>query len=613
MSTPSRGADAPAAAAASAPMAANATMNGTAKAGAALAGAGATGPNNAAIENELLSSYLYYVLGAIALALIIWRVSTWVVHYTRTVSSLGNESQRYFARENPKWMWFKRELQYAPIFSKRHNREIQLSSAVNIGTLPSRLQLVLLTGYCATNILFCVWKIPLHQNFDSVASQLRNRTGVLSVINMVPLFLMAGRNNPLIPLLGISFDTMNLMHRWLGRITIAEAIIHTVAYMVPKGNAGMDVGTIFASIFKSPFMLPGMIGTIAFTFILFQASSPARHAFYETFKILHILAAGVAVAGVWYHLAFKPLPQLKYIYAVVALWAFDRAARMLRVAYGNFGSGGSKTLIEALPDNACRVTVNMARPWKFKPGQHAYLYFPTISWTQSHPFSVAWSEDGEQPDGEKGLAMSRQDVAATRKTSISFVIRARTGATASLYKKAAANPGGRLMTTCWAEGPYGGMHEMSSYGTAMLFAGGVGITQAVPHVRELVAGFNNGTVAARKVVLVWIIQSPEHLEWIRPWMTEILAMERRRDVLRIMLFVSRPRSTKEIHSPSATVQMFPGRPNIETLLTMEMENQVGTLGVSVCGPGALSDEVRCAVRKRQEFGAIDFCEEAFSW
>lgn len=42
-------------------------------------------------------------------------------------------------------------------------------------------------------------------------------------------------------------------------------------------------------------------------------------------------------------------------------------------------------------------------------------------------------------------------------------------------------------------------------------------------------------------------------------MTDILAMERRREVLEIQLFVTRPSSTKAIHSPSATVQMFPGR------------------------------------------------------
>jgi len=196
---------------------------------------------------------------------------------------------------------------------------------------------------------------------------------------------------------------------------------------------------------------------------------------------------------------------------------------------------------------------------------------------------------------------------------MSFVVRCRTGFTANLLKKAESSPDGRLFTKCFAEGPYGGMHKMHSYGTVMLFAGGIGITHQVPHVRDLVAGFANGTVAARKVILVWVIQSPEHLEWIRPWMTEILAMDRRRDVLRIMLFVSRPRSTKEIHSPSATVQMFPGRPNVMTLLDMEIDNQVGAMGVSVCGSGSLSDDVRKAVRERSGRSNIDFVEEAFSW
>lgn len=344
----------------------------------------------------------------------------------------------------------------------------------------------------------------------------------------------------------------------------------------------------------------------------FQAASIVRHAYYETFKVLHILFAIVAVVGVWYHLKLANIIQIKYMYAVVALWGFDRLARLARLGYNNLGAGGTKTLVEALPGNACRVTVTMARPWFFRPGQHAYLYFPGISMWQSHPFSAAWSDEAEPLDGEK-LPMDRNEILARRKTTMSFVIRARTGFTEQLYEKASACKDGMMFTKCLVEGPYGGQHRLESYGTVMLFAGGVGITQAVPHVRDLVIGYNNGTVAVRKLILVWTIQSPEHLEWIRPWMTEILSMERRREVLRIMLFVSRPRSTREIHSPSATVQMFPGRPNIDTLLGIEMENQVGAIGVSVCGPGALSDEVRSAVRKKQYQGEIDFVEESFTW
>ncbi|KAL7626935.1 hypothetical protein AAE478_003709 [Parahypoxylon ruwenzoriense] len=564
-----------------------------------------------AMENESLSRYLLIVCAAVSAALIIWHLTTGLIRYIRTVTNLSNDTQRFYVRPSTKFSWIKKNLLYSPLFRKRHNREFQLSSAINVGTLPTRFQFFFLAAYFATNIAFCVIHIPWAETYEDACRQLRNRSGTLSTVNMIPLFLMAGRNNPLIGLLNISFDTFNLMHRWFGRIVVLEAVCHTFAFWAGSA-AGKGWAAAVSGSLTRPFMLYGFIATCAFVAIFFQAASIARHAFYETFKILHILLAALAVAGLWYHLDLAQLSAIKWLIPVIPIWAGDRIIRVARIIYHNIGRGGTRTLVEALPGNAVRVTVTMARPWTFRPGQHAYLYMPTISFWQSHPFSLAWSEEAEDLKSDK-LAMNRQDVLAMRKTSMSFIIRARTGMTNTLYQRAAACPDGRLLTRCFVEGPYGGEHMMHSYGTVMLFAGGVGVTHAVPHVRDLVTGFANGTVATRKVVLVWIIQSPEHLEWIRPWMTEILAMDRRRDVLRIMLFVSRPRSTKEIHSPSSTVQMFPGRPNIETLISMETEQQIGAMGVTVCGPGALSDEVRQAVRRRQYHSSIDFIEEAFSW
>ena len=286
---------------------------------------------------------------------------------------------------------------------------------------------------------------------------------------------------------------------------------------------------------------------------------------------------------------------------------------MLSLVYRNIGQGGTKAVVETLPGDAIRVTLKVARPWAFRPGQSVFVTIPSVGMWTSHPFSVAWSDEEERFDSEKGLAMSRQDILSSRRTSMSLIIRRRTGFTNHLYEKADRAPENQITVNAFVEGPYGGLQNLHSYGTVMLFAGGVGITHQVPYVRDLVAGYANGTVAARRVLLVWIIQSPEHLEWIRPWMTTILAMDKRRDILRIQLFVTRPRSTKEIHSPSATVQMFPGKPNVDTLIDMESENQVGAMGVSVCGTGGLSDDVRMAVRKRQGLRNIDFMEESYSW
>ena len=162
----------------------------------ATAGTGGTSATSAALDsmdiysspktaNMLLPKYLYLVLGSISVALIIWRVSTLVLRHVRHIAGLNNDRQTYFASASEKVSWFKKSVQYAPIFGTRHNREFQLSSAVNMGTLPTRLQLVFIVGYLATNVAFCLRGIALHENFATAASQFRNRTGVLAVVNMV--------------------------------------------------------------------------------------------------------------------------------------------------------------------------------------------------------------------------------------------------------------------------------------------------------------------------------------------------------------------------------------------------------------------------------------------
>jgi ferredoxin-NADP reductase len=360
------------------------------------------------------------------------------------------------------------------------------------------------------------------------------------------------------------------------------------------------------------FIFSGTLGFAAFCLLLLQSPSIIRHAFYETFLHIHILFAMTAVVAVWIHLKGRAAQTL--LLGAVILWALERSMRIYLIIRNNFSKRGvTKAEIEALPGDALRVTLRTARTWKFQPGQHIYLYIPSIGMWTSHPFSLAWSEESSDLSAEKSLPVSRQDLFAGATKSTSLIIRRRTGFTDTLYRKAeAASKVGPLQTTALVEGPYGNQ-SFQSYGTVLLFAAGVGITHQVPHVRDLVAAYANGTAATRKVVLIWIIQSPEHLEWIRPWMTQILGMEKRRDILKIMLFVTRPRSTKEIHSPSASVQMFPGKPDVSALIAKEQERQVGAMAISVCGTGGLSDDVRKGMRERCEDSEIDFFEEAFSW
>jgi hypothetical protein len=87
-------------------------------------------------------------------------------------------------------------------------------------------------------------------------------------------------------------------------------------------------------------------------------------------------------------------------------------------------------------------------------------------WT-NHPFSVAWSEEEEDltiasAADEKGLPMNRQDILEHHKTSMSFIIRRRTGFTDKLFKKADLSAAGRFSTSAYVEGPYGEYRSLFS-------------------------------------------------------------------------------------------------------------------------------------------------------
>ncbi|KAI1391936.1 ferric reductase like transmembrane component-domain-containing protein [Hypoxylon trugodes] len=573
--------------------------------------------------NMLFKEMLWWTLGAMALIVLSIRLVEMGWTKLRHVSAMSIPAERQSYWKKSQWSWMpslKKNLIYAPLWKKRHNREIKLSSAISIGTLPSRLHSVILGIYLLSNFVYMFYEHWTQENRYALAAEIRGRSGTLSLVNMVPLIIMAGRNNPLIVMLGVSFDTYNLLHRWMGRMVIIEAVIHTIAWACVEVAADGFSGMNFKLLHDS-FLASGLAGTIALVIILFLSLSPVRHAFYETFLNFHIILAFIVFAMTWVHCAAAHiaggLPQLPWVIAIFLIWVAERLARMFRLAYNNWSKKGGFTeaVVEPLAGDASRVTMHLPRYVDVKPGTHAYVRFMGVNPWENHPFSIAWVEHHPEADkttlGEKAEGESQIKRGTT---SVSFIIGAHTGFTRQLYNKALKEGSQSIRIRAAMEGPYAGHHSLESYGHAVLFAGSTGITHQISYIKPLIEGFNEGIIATRRITLVWIIRDTESLEWVRPWMDEILRMPRRREILNIRLFVTRPKNSKEIHSASSTVQMFPGRPNIPTLLKKEVEGQIGAMCVSVCGPGALADDVRQAVRDVQdENSVVDFVEESFTW
>lgn len=571
--------------------------------------------------NILFRNVLWWTLGIVGMIVLLVRILEILWAKLRQVSamSMPREKQSYWKFSQWGWMpAMKKHMIYAPLWNKRHNREIRLSSVVNVGTLPSRLHAILLLSYLGSNVaylFFLDWKV---RNKYALCAELRGRSGTLAVVNMLPLIIFAGRNNPFIWMLKISFDTYNLLHRWLGRIVVIEIFIHTVAWAIPA-VADEGWGDAFRSVTEGSFIGSGFIGTIALVLLMILAVSPLRHAFYETFLNVHILLALVAFVATWVHCATSGLagglPQLPYIMSVMALWFADRFVRFLRLAYTNWSRKGfTDAYCEAMPGEVTRVTLHLPRYKDIRPGTHAYLRFAGITSWESHPFSIAWVEHsgGEAlPTSEKSPLNGVVDKSQAT-TVVSFIIGAQTGLTRKLFQEASLSPKGVRLRAAM-EGPYAGHHNLDSYGHLVLFAGSTGITHQISYLRHHLQGYNDATVATRRLTLIWVVRTYESLEWIRPFMDTVLQVPNRKDVLRIQVFVTRPTNPQDIVSTSSTVTLFPGRPNIPLLLSKEVQEQVGAMVVSVCGPGALADDVRGAVRAVQGDTVVDFIEESFTW
>lgn len=595
-------------------------------------------------RDVIITRIIYVSIIAGAFVVFCGRVAQISHSYLRLLTSLGasRRQQEYFSIEGSSiWTNVKKHILYAPLGRKRHNREIQLSTAVSVGTLPSRFQTILIILYVTSQVVYCLFLDYKTNVKEALVAELRGRSGTLAVLNMVPLFVLAGRNNPLIPLLRLSFDTYNLLHRWLGRLIVLECVVHTLAWASNASNE-QDFSQMLERVRSTPFFSWGLLGTVSMVFLGIHSPSPIRHAFYETFLHLHQLTAFLAVLGVCAHLNIDNLPQKPWIISVIVIWLFDRSARLLRLIYLNISlkDGATKLTVQALPGEACRVTFHLPKRVRISPGSHIYAYIPSVSMWMSHPFSVAWVEPSncvtslhisETISKNKNSTAAAKDPFLLEKqavvdldkyiadnqqpTTISLIVNARQGMTRKLYNSASASNTRTLHTAGFIEGPYASRPlNIASYGTVILFSAGAGITHHLLYVRDLLIRAIDARVATRKIYLIWSVRSTDHLIWIRDYMDHILRLPGRRDILTVKLFVSKPKSTREIVSPSATVQMFPGRCVPTVVLDEVLPDRIGATVASVCGPGAFADEVRGAVRDRMGCGAVlDFTEEAFTW
>lgn len=242
-----------------------------------------------------------------------------------------------------------------------------------------------------------------------------------------------------------------------------------------------------------------------------------RHRFYEAFYHVHILLAVCYVGLMFWH-SGNLGDSWAYLWATIAVWL---ASILARLFYFNRAFNirnqwivGSPTRLHALPGNMTRIDVLAPHKFSWRPGQHCFLRFPSVSIFDNHPFTIANSCTTIQ-------GLSKPESLDGDRPSMTFFVRSHSGFTQKLSKYIKANVDSNA--TAWIDGPYGGIVRKveNAYDTVILVAGGAGITACLPWVQYVSSKMTLEAVRTTRMVLIWAVHESEHLEWVAEELSDV--------------------------------------------------------------------------------------------
>ncbi|CAI6285844.1 unnamed protein product [Periconia digitata] len=341
----------------------------------------------------------------------------------------------------------------------------------------------------------------------------------------------------------------------------------------------------------------GIAATVVTVILAFFSGLPFRKSSYEVWLLVHILLSIVLILGCWYHAytLYQFLGGVFYfLCAASAVWFLDRVGRIARLV----GMGPRRAKVTGLGGDYVRIDIPAVR-WGADPGKHVYIYFPTLRpmrFWENHPFSVLPTHLLGQkylvgPTNSTGISQHDREEKQDRSRSVGPArqppdggMQQHPGAGLTLYVRKAGGMTNHLEANSslltFVEGPY-----MNNSSTAilrcdrvLLVCGGIGITGLLPFAH-----------AHWNVKLAWGLK--ESAKCLYDDMEPSL------------------------HSLTDKDIRIGHRLDIDKLIADEAGSGWERVGVVVCGPAAMCDEVRATVIRAAKSSNTEFELEieAYSW
>ena len=451
------------------------------------------------------------------------------------------------------------------------------------------------------------------------------RAGWLAIAQVPLLVLLSGKVNIIGIITGVSYERLNVYHRWVARGLLMLASMHFGFQSRGWSNYGlMQLEWQTDSCTTT--------GIAAYALVLWMNLSTLplfRRFSYKFFVIQHIIVFIGFIIAMMEHLPDTALYTRVYIWIPIGFYLFDRTARTVWYLWNNVSP--AKARLQAVDSEAVKLRISNKRIKSWSPGAHFRLRFPRHGFWHTHP----------------GTALSTP---SSHGGDLVFVLRCRGWLTRQLLRRveilqsaeAASDAVSEATCTTLISGPYRSSHnDFAAFDTLLSIAGGSGISFPLSALFNLARRASLQKLPLRTVHLVWVIRQTSWISLVAEELESIREQLGKAGIeVRIQVFVTSgtiPRkldstvekgaldSTKEhaaaespSHSsggeaasdylaaahPGLPIEYHAGRPNVRNLMVPVIEKARGESAVAVCGPIGLVTSTRTAVASLSDERAV---------